>query len=183
MPGSGAPPRTFWRRKRLELFLLEPALGDRVGHRPRDAHHPLAVADHHVSRLDQHLGAADRHILVDGDVADDVGGRRRAERIDGKAELLHRRIVADAPVEHEPRRAPHLEPRHQDVAGVGGAGHAAAVHHEHLAGLDVLDRVALRIAGIGQHLVAGAVLPGGGEADRHRLAGHAPVGTERPHAV
>jgi hypothetical protein len=62
-------------------------------------------------------------------------------------------------------------------------GHAAAIHHEYLAALDVLDGVPLRIRGIGQHLVARTVLAGGREAHGDRLARHALVRAERPHAV
>src|SRR5580765_5659987 len=167
----------------LELFLLEAVCGHRVGHRTRDAHHTLAVAHHDVARHDEHLGAADGHVLVHRHVAHHVGGRGGAERVDGKAELLHRRIVADAPVEDEAGRAAHLQARDEDVPRVRGAGHAAAIHHEDSAALDVLDGVALRIARVGQHLVARAILAGGREAYGDRLARHALVRAERPHAV
>src|SRR5262249_18590560 len=112
---------------------------------------------------------------------------RRAEGIHGEAEGLHRGIVADAAVEHEAGCAAHLEARDENVARVRRAGHSAAIHHQHLPRLDVLDGVPLWIPRIAQDLVASAVVavarPGGcGEADVHRLAHHALVGTERSHA-
>jgi SAM-dependent methyltransferase len=172
-----------WRPGAAGPRLFEAVRGHRVGHRARDAHHALAVAHHDVARHDEHLGAADGDVFVHRHVAHDVGGRGGAERIDGEAELLHRRIVADAPVEDEPGRAAHLQARDEDVPRIRGAGHAAAIHHEDLPALDVLDGVPLRIAGIGQHLVPRAVLTCGGKAHGDRLARHALVRAERPHAV
>src|SRR5215510_12087600 len=40
----------LFENERLELLLLQPLLGDLVGHRARDAHHALAVTDHDVAR-------------------------------------------------------------------------------------------------------------------------------------
>src|SRR6185369_6366782 len=71
----------------------------------------------------------------------------------------------------------------EDVPRIRGAGHAATIHHEYLPALDVLDGVPLRISGIGQHLVARAVLARGREAHGDRLTRHALVRAERPHAV
>src|SRR5215470_10884624 len=168
--------------ERLELLLLQPLLGDLVGHRARDAHDTLAVTDHDVAGYHEHLRAADGHVLVHRHVAHDVRGRRRAEGIHGEAEGLHRGIVADAAVEHESGCAAHLEARDQNVARVRRAGHPPAIHHQHLPRQDVLDGVTLWIARIAQDLVAGAILTGWREAHGHRLARHALVGTERSHA-
>src|SRR5215475_8622646 len=168
--------------ERLELLLLQPLLGDLVGHHARDAHDALAVTDHDVAGHHEHLRAADGHVLVHRHVAHDVRWRRRAEGIHGEAEGLHRWIVADAAVEHEAGCAAHLEARDQNVARVRRAGHSATIHHQHLPRLDVLDGVTLWIARIAQDLVAGAILAGWREAHGHRFARHALVGTERSHA-
>src|SRR5262249_14070285 len=134
--------------ERFELLLLQPLLGDLVGYRARDAHDTLAVTNHDVAGQHEHLRAADGHVLVHGHLAHDVRGGCRAEGIHGEAESLHRGIVADAAVEHEAGCAAHLEARDENVARVRRAGHSAAIHHQHLPRLDVLDGVTLWIARI-----------------------------------
>src|SRR5499433_4143042 len=165
-PRQPRSPADLFENERLELLLLQPLLGDLVGHRARDAHHALAVTDYDVARYHEHLGAANRNVLVHRHVPRDVGRSGRAESIDGKAEGLYGGIVADAAVQHEAGGAADLEARDEDVARVRCTRHSAAVHHQDLTGLDVLDGVALRIAGIAQNLVAGTILAGGRKAPR-----------------
>ena len=66
-----------------------------------------------------------------------------------------------------------LQPREEDPAGGGGLGLVAAVHHEHVAGRDLLDRRALRVVVVLEDVERVDVLPGRDVAQREGGTRHA----------
>ena len=83
-----------------------------------------------------------------------------------------------------PAHAALHQPRHQDRAGRRGARILAAVHHQHRAGRTILDRLALRMGAVAEHvdlveiLARRHVAQREGLADQRRL-----IGTERMHVL
>src|SRR6185437_12076728 len=87
------------------------------------------------------------------------------------------RRIAEAAVGVHAGDAAFHQPRHQDRAGRGGARVLAAVHHHYRTGWAVLDRLALRMAAVAEHVelvevfARRDVTQGEGLADQRRLVG------------
>ena len=136
----------------LEQVLFRSVMGDLLGDVGRDHHHALAVADHDVAREYRHAAAADRHVQVDRMMLDQVGRRRAALAIGREGELRDLGRIPQAPVADHAGGAADHHARHQDAAGRRDARVAAAVHHQHAAGRNVLDGLALRVGAVGEHV-------------------------------
>ena len=120
--------------------------------------------------------------MSDGVVLDEVGDRARALRVDGDAEPLDLRRVSERAVGDDAADSPGLRPREQDPARGRGPRLVAAVHHEDVAGRDVLDRLALRVVVVLEDVERVDVLAGGDVPEREGGTGH-PVRRDGPDAL
>ena len=90
--------------------------------------------------------------------------------------------VPERAVGHEAGGLPRLQPGEEDPAGRGRLGLVAAVHDEHVAGRDLLDRRALRVVVVLEDLERVDVLPRGDVPQREGGTGH-PMVRERLDAL
>src|SRR5215470_14414553 len=117
----------------------------------RDHHHPVAVADDHVSGLDAHLAQRDGHLVAVRPHAVFARPHEDAAAEDRIAELEAAGGVAANPMDHRAGKAPAMGDDRQDVTPDGGVEPAAVVQHNDAAGRHLVYVVAHAGSGAGRH--------------------------------
>ena len=182
--GEGGAGFDFLEDERLEGFLLGGGCGDLGGQMTRDHDDALFVADQDVARKDRHAGTADRHIDIDRVMDRQANRGRCSGREDREIHAADLGRIAKRAVAHDADRAALHRAGGEDAAAIGCAQIAPAIHHQHLAGSNRFDGLALRMIRILERADDIEIFPRRNAAQGDRLAHEAGgVRIERSDAV
>ena len=156
----------------LERGHLDRFVGDLVGEMGGDDDDAVAIPQNDVAWKHRRIAATDGHVDLDRLMQGEIGRRRRAMVIGGNAEPGDLGGVAKTSIGDDAGDAALHQPRHQDRAGRGRARVLAAVHHQHAACRAILDRLALRMGVIPEHVDGVEILARGHVAEREGLTDH-----------
>ena len=112
----------------------------------RHHHHAIVVGNDDIAGHHQHIAAGDRHIhreRHDGGLRMEVG--RHAPHPQRQIELLGVRIIANAAIDHHAGAAAALEVGQHHLAEYAAAHVAARVDHHDIAGLGMIQHMAVQL--------------------------------------